>query len=259
MKAEKLDQDNAYFSTRRHDSIVEICFKENQSNWSTIFEAPTKLFDYLHLISIENSVKVVVLVQKLNGPVSQQQYFKYYDLLMQGKIDPYALRAFYTSLDLCIQKIVESNKMFIGVLSGKVIPEVFITSFACDYRIVADNTVVQKPEVRVGMVPKGTATFLLNKTLEPGQAYNLLLSEKDISAHELLRLGLTDKVVPFNKLETTAMEIAKNFACKSTTSLAGAKKLMNYSLRDTKGCLKFENEKLLQPIEMIQDLRAVDV
>ena len=80
MKTEKLDQDNPCFSTKRYHNIVEICFKENQSSWSTIFEAPTTLFDYLHLISIENSVKVVVLVHKFSRPVSQQ-YYKYYDLV----------------------------------------------------------------------------------------------------------------------------------------------------------------------------------
>ena len=134
------------------------------------------------------------------------------------------------------------------VLSGKVIPEILMTSFACDYIIIADNTVLQNPEVRVEMVPKGIATFRPKKILEPGLAYNLLLSEKDISASQLLKLGFIDKVVPFNKLETTAIKIAKNFTRKPATSLAGVKKRMVYSISDTKEHLKFENEDLLQTI-----------
>jgi enoyl-CoA hydratase/carnithine racemase len=42
------------------------------------------------------------------------------------------------------------------------------------------------------------------------QAKQLLMSGKNINALEALEIGIVDKVVPYNKLEETAIHIKRN-------------------------------------------------
>ena len=59
-----------------------------------------------------------------------------------------------------------------------------------------------------------------------------------------MKLGLVDKVVPFNELRQAALEIAEDYARRPLRSIAGAKKLLNYSIRDLEEYLDFETREL---------------
>ena len=136
------------------------------------------------------------------------------------------------------------RQMVIHANSGKVLSLFLNVSLACDYRIIADNTVFQNPCLEIGMVPKGGGAFFLSKMLGISKAYEILLCEKDITAEEALKLGLVDKVVPFNELRQAALEIAEDYARRPLRSIAGAKKLLNYSIRDLEEYLDFETREL---------------
>ena len=62
------------------------------------------------------------------------------------------------------------------------------------------------------------------------QAKQLLMSEKDINAPEALEMGIVDQVVPFEILEKTAIQTARDFTTMSLRSLVGVKRLINYSM-----------------------------
>ena len=119
-------------------------------------------------------------------------------------------------------------------------------SLACDYRIIATHTVFQKPYFELEKLPKGGGAFFLCKMLGYCQAKQLLMSEKDINALEALEIGIVDKVVPYNKLEETAVKIAQDFTKRSTRSLAGIKCLVNYTMKDIQDYLDFESFELLR-------------
>ncbi|MBW1910195.1 MAG: enoyl-CoA hydratase/isomerase family protein, partial [Deltaproteobacteria bacterium] len=86
----------------------------------------------------------------------------------------------------------------------------------------------------------------LSKMLGRSKALEVLLSEGDIPAREALSLGIVDKLAPPGKIEKWALEIAQGFAGKPESTLAGIKKLLNYSMKDLKEFLEFENQVLLQ-------------
>ncbi len=119
-------------------------------------------------------------------------------------------------------------------------------SLACDYRIVTDNTVFQKLHLELGLVPKGGCTFFLSKMLGMSKAAGILLSSKDITAQEAMRLGMVDKVVPLDKIEETALKVAQYFTQKPARSLTGVKRLLNYPIDDLRNYLEFENEELFK-------------
>jgi len=80
--------------------------------------------------------------------------------------------------------------------------------------------------------------------LGSSKASKVLLSDKDISADEALRLGIVEQVVPSDKLNEEALRIARDFAQKPLRSMLGIKRLLNCCMRDLENCLKCEDELL---------------
>ena len=122
-------------------------------------------------------------------------------------------------------------------------------SLACDYRIVADNTIFMNTFLKQGMAPKGGEAYFLGKRLGHSKAFELLLSDKAATARQALELGIVNKVAPFSELEALALERAKYFAQYPAGSLATMKKLLNYSTKDLADYLEFENQALMHIID----------
>ncbi|MBL7226214.1 MAG: enoyl-CoA hydratase/isomerase family protein [Desulfobacteraceae bacterium] len=138
------------------------------------------------------------------------------------------------------------NKIVIHADSRRFISLFLNVSLACDYRIVTDNTVFQKLHLELGLVPKGGSTFFLSKMLGSSKAAEILLSDKDITAQEAMRLGMVNQVVPLDEVDKTALKMAQYFAQKPTHSLIGVKRLLNYPMNDLRNYLEFENEELFR-------------
>ena len=244
MKQQDLNQENDFFTAKQIDAVVMLTFKKQRlipvTHWST----KTPLFKYLQKVSKSNGVKVV-MVKDQPGRSPCKEYSDFYDLIMKGRIDQNALWRMCTAYDQFIMKIIESNQFFISINSGEMISQDFHVALACDYRMVADDTVIHKPYLKLGLVPKGGGAYFLEKRLGHGKACEILLSNKTINAHDALELGLVNEVVPCETLEYAALKKAQYFAQQPASSLTGTKKLLNYSLKDLKESLKFENRTLV--------------
>ncbi len=119
-------------------------------------------------------------------------------------------------------------------------------SLAFDYRILGDNTAIQNPSLELGLAPKGGASFFLSHTIGRGKVYDLLLTQKDISAQEAQQMGLADRLVPMETFEGDVIEIAAKFAALPSSSLRLVKSLVNFSISGLETYLEYENQQLLQ-------------
>jgi len=251
MATQRYEEDNELFEAKQYEGVVFISLKEVPLLWMSSLEKKEELLCYLDRIECAPAIKALVLHEP-NRSLSQDRYFELHDWWTKSKIDPDAVQRICRALDQFMLRIVDSDKFYISAQSGKVVLPFFTSSFACDYRIVADNLVVQNPAPKVGLIPKGAGAFFLTRMLGPAKAEEILLSSEDIKAYELLRLKLVNKVVPFNKLRSSALETARKFSGKSGTSLAGVKRLVNHSLKDLKDYLGFENEQLTQILNVMK-------
>lgn len=87
-------------------------------------------------------------------------------------------------------------------------------ALACDIRVAAEHAQFGLGEVRLGWLPGGGGTQRLPRLIPLGRALKLLYTGNRIDAHEALRLGLVDHVVPMSRLMSKCEEIA-NEICKS--------------------------------------------
>lgn len=76
----------------------------------------------------------------------------------------------------------------------------------------------------------------------------LLLSEEEITAHDALKLGAVNKVVPLHSLEKSTLNMAQAFAKKPSDSLTVIKRLLNYSEQNLADYLEFENQELIHSL-----------
>ncbi|MBW2596928.1 MAG: enoyl-CoA hydratase/isomerase family protein [Deltaproteobacteria bacterium] len=142
-----------FFSAKRVENIVILNIKENILLQATDLTAKDSLFEYLELVSESDAIKVVLI---LGAPQKKgsEEYFRFYRQVMEQKLDPHAINRLYNAVNQFILRLVDFNKMIVHADSGKVISLFMNTSLACDYRIVADNTVFQNPCLELELVPK---------------------------------------------------------------------------------------------------------
>jgi 2-(1,2-epoxy-1,2-dihydrophenyl)acetyl-CoA isomerase len=96
-------------------------------------------------------------------------------------------------------------------------------ALGCDLVVAAEDTRFRFPEVGLGLSVTGGLTKLLPLLVGPVKAKELLLLGEPVDAHEALRLGLVNRVVPPSELMDAAMDWARRLAAQPRLSTALAK------------------------------------
>jgi enoyl-CoA hydratase/carnithine racemase len=98
------------------------------------------------------------------------------------------------------------------VLKGWVIGGSFERALLCDLRIAGESARMRLPELAHGVVPDSGGTARLFQIAGHGLAADLALTGRVMDAEEALRHGVVSRVVPDEKLDATALEIAHRIA-----------------------------------------------
>lgn len=100
-------------------------------------------------------------------------------------------------------------------------------AMAGDIIIAADNAKFGQPEVNLGLIPGYGGTARTTRRAGKGMATFLCLSGDIIDAHEALRIGLIERVVPAAELMTAAKRLATTIASKAPLAVAACKRVIN--------------------------------
>jgi enoyl-CoA hydratase/carnithine racemase len=101
---------------------------------------------------------------------------------------------------------------------------------ASDLAIAAEGTRIGTTAINVGLFCMGPAVPL-SRCVGRKKALEMLLTGKMIDAREAERIGLVNRVVPPEKLEEAAMELANGLAAKSPIALQMGKRAF-YTMAD---------------------------
>ena len=237
-----------FFSARRLEDVVILRFNKNLLFQATDLRFRNKVLNYFNRVSESDSIKVVVIISSSEKRGSEE-YSDFYNQALRLKWDQFPFHRIHNVFTQFIMRILNLNKIVIHANQGRVISLFLNVSLACDHRIVSSCTVYQNPYLNFGLVPIGGGAFFLSKMLGSSKAYEILLSNNDITAREALRLGIVDEVVSPDKLEESALDAARRFAQKPARSLAGVKRLINYSMKDIKDYMELEYQELIRIVE----------
>jgi 2-(1,2-epoxy-1,2-dihydrophenyl)acetyl-CoA isomerase len=239
-----------FFLLKRLDDVAVLKLGKN-----FLFEAIDQairnpLLDVFDQITANKGIKILVIMNCIEK-IGSAEYIDFCRQTLDTEVDRISIQRMCNVFDQLILKIAGLSKPVIHADCGDVISLFLSISLACDYRIIATDTTFKKPYFELETLPKGGGAFFLCKMLGYGQAKHLLMSGKELGALEALDLGIVDQVVPYGKLEETAIQAAKDLAKRSIRSLVGIKRLMNYSIKDLRDYLSFESQELLKTVGAI--------
>ena len=105
-------------------------------------------------------------------------------------------------------------KPVIAAINGYALGGGLELAMECDIRIAAEHARLGQPEVVIGFMPGGGGTQRLPRFIPRAKAAEILLTGQHIDAQEAYRLGLVNRVVPLDKLMSTAKQYAEAI-CKN--------------------------------------------
>ena len=99
----------------------------------------------------------------------------------------------------------------------------------CDLLIMADNAFLLSPFTTISLIPDGGLNWLLVRQLGYRRAFQLSVEAERIPASRCVELGLANKAVPADELQSAALEWAQTLAGRAPLSVAGTKKAMRFA------------------------------
>jgi enoyl-CoA hydratase len=88
-------------------------------------------------------------------------------------------------------------------------------ALACTLRIAAETARLGQPEINLGIIPGYAGSQRLPRLVGKGVALDLLLTGRQVTADEALRIGLVNRVVPASELANEARKLAGELASKA--------------------------------------------
>jgi enoyl-CoA hydratase len=119
-----------------------------------------------------------------------------------------------------VQRMIMSlGKPLIAAVQGYALGGGCEFAMSCDIRIVTEDAKFGFPETEVGLTVTTAGTKLLTQIVGLGKAKELVFTGEFVDAHEALRIGLANKVVPAERLIDEALGMANKIGEKSPLAL----------------------------------------
>ena len=135
-----------------------------------------------------------------------------------------AYRDYLEELQEASRKIIRFEKPTIAAINGYALGSGYELALACDIRIAAAEAQIGSPEAKVTSSITGGAFRLIQDLIGPGKAKELLFTGEYIDGKEAERIGLVNKAVPLEVLDTQVGQMAEKIAANSAISLKMIKK-----------------------------------
>ena len=115
-------------------------------------------------------------------------------------------------------------KATIAEIAGRVGGGGHELAMSCDMRFGAlGKTVINQPEVAIGILPGGTGTQRLPRLVGRGRALEMILGCEDLDAETAERWGLLNRALPAAELRPFVERLARRIACFPPEAVAEAK------------------------------------
>lgn len=116
-------------------------------------------------------------------------------------------------------------KPMIAAINGLCIGGGLELALACDLRIAADNVKLGLAEVKSSVIPGNSGSQKLPRLIPFAKALEMLITGDLIDAEEACRLGLVNKVVPFDQLLPEAEALANRICENGPLAVRAVKEL----------------------------------
>lgn len=132
---------------------------------------------------------------------------------------------FFAASHRTLNRVMLLPQAVIAAINGDCMGGGYELALACDFRLAADGPYqIGLIEILLGLLPGGGGTQRLTRLIGRGPALEALLFGTAYSPVEAHRIGMVNRVLPPEKLMSTAMEWAETLAKRPPRSVAAIKR-----------------------------------
>jgi 2-(1,2-epoxy-1,2-dihydrophenyl)acetyl-CoA isomerase len=204
-----------------HDAVAVITLHRPESMNSFNTELRAAVVDAFAKARDDDSVRVVVFT-------GEGRCFSAGADLKAG-IDRDVAEILQTEYRPVLEAIAEIPKPVVGAIAGSAAGIGLSMALQCDLLIMADNAFLLSPFTTISLVPDGGLNWLLVRQLGYRRAFQLSVESERIPAARCVELGLANKAVPAEELQSAALEWAQTLAKRAPLSMAATKKVMRFA------------------------------
>ena len=155
-------------------------------------------------------------------------------------------------------RMAELDKPIVAALPGPAAGAGLSIALAADLRVMADDTFVTTAFRNIGLSGDYGSSWFLTRLVGPAVAKELLMTGRRIPAEECLRLGIVNRIVPFDDLAAESRGLALELANGPRGALRHMKKNVNRAvLGSLRGSLAAEAEGMVRSVRTADHKEAV--
>jgi len=194
----------------------------------------TELDGILDRLNEDDEVRVVILTGS-----GEKAFVAGADIAEMSQMSPLEGAGFSRFGQLVFKKVQDLKKPVIAAVNGFALGGGSELALASDFIYASDNAKFGVPEVTLGIFPGFGGTQRLPRLLGKGQAKEMILTGKMISAQEAYEIGMVNKVMPLSELMEAVKKVALQIAKNGPIAVSIAKNLVDvgYDIPLDDGCL----------------------
>jgi enoyl-CoA hydratase len=106
-------------------------------------------------------------------------------------------------------------------------------AMSCDLMVVAEDARLGQPEIKLGLMPGAGGTQRLTRAVGKTLASEIIFLGGELSGRDALEAGLANRCVPSERVEPTALELARQIAAGPPLALRAAKRAIARAFEDS--------------------------
>lgn len=235
------------------DGIAVLTLNRPEARNALSMALMSALLVALDEIEREESVKVVILAA--NGPA----FCAGHDLKeLRSDPRPEAYEAIFERCSQLMLSITHLPKPVIARVQGMATAAGCQLAATCDLVVASEAARFATPGVNIGIFCS-TPMVALSRAVPRKQAMEMLLTGEAISAVRAAALGLVNRVVPADRLEAAAEELARGIAAKSPLVLSIGKEAFYRQLDlDLAEAYAYTGEVMVRNMEAADAAEGID-
>lgn len=212
-----------FLAYEKKDGVARITLNRPEVYNALNDEITYELQDALKAVGRDHEVRVVVLTGNGKAFCSGQD-LKTADTGKRSFID--SLHKRYNPIIRAMRKL---PKPIICRLNGVAAGAGCSIALACDIIVAAEEAMLTEVFVNIGLVLDSGSSYFLPRLVGSAKAFELATMGTRIKGKEALEIGLVNRAVPLDDLDSAVTEFTEYYASAPTKAIGLMKKMLNKS------------------------------
>jgi 2-(1,2-epoxy-1,2-dihydrophenyl)acetyl-CoA isomerase len=209
------------------DGVATITLNRPDALNSFTVELKEALLETVREVAADPAARAVVITGAGRGFSAGPDLREHAALLAAG--DPTPLETVHKHFNPIVLAVATMPKPVIAAVNGTAAGAGASLSFAADFRIAADSARFLLAFANVGLALDSGASWTLPRLIGQARATALALLAEPVAASAALEMGLVNAVVPDDRVQAAAHELAARLATGPTAAYAAIKEQLAFS------------------------------